>query len=515
MAADRLLVQGAGQVARAGAAGKLAAGVALTEAADFISEGTNKVIQARNRNFNSAMKAELAKTGDLSDEEYKDYEKKLRNQRFNYVYLNKRGRIQAEQDVEQAAVDLTTVKKQKTKIATTPIEDPNRDLGGCNAEALTKIISGELKPLKDENGNLGYNMPSGRECYAFEQEELREFVKIGDDNEVELASFKEAWDDGRFSLSEDGKFKIDKFGNKYPNTKEGFQLFVDAAEAYWKSINDQTGGVRKLNVDTQTGKQSEHTVWQKDNEDELSQSPNKMVSPMKFKEQEQSDTQEKQEEPTPKAGKNFMSIQDINTMVEGASVDTASFKAIESVVANSAIKAEGMQVGENNEFNYKKSYNNIKQQIVSKGNLRSLAQNTNPFGRVFMEDLVEAILSSSYENMGIPSAVKDKGKIQASDPTPNTPINPGDAQVIAKAIYNDKKLLTNYVSEYYTNMVEQNFNDNLKPDVAQNFDFKLTPQEALASARKRFGPGKTFTYQGSVYSTNTDQDTAKDENEFA
>ena len=61
------------------------------------------------------MKAELAKTGDLSDEEYKDYEKKLRNQRFNYVYLNKRGRIQAEQDVEQAAVDLTTVKKQKTQ----------------------------------------------------------------------------------------------------------------------------------------------------------------------------------------------------------------------------------------------------------------------------------------------------------------------------------------------------------------------------------------------------------------
>ena len=517
--ADRLLVQGAGQVARAGAASKLAAGVALTEAADFISEGTNKVIQARNRNFNSAMKAELAKTGDLSDEEYKEYEKKLREQRFNYVYLNKRGRIQAEQDVEQAAADLTTIKKQKTKIATTPIENPNRDLGGCNAEALTKIISGELKPIKDENGNLGYNMPDGRECYAFEQEELREFVKIGDNNEVELAGYKEAWDDGRFTLSEDGKFKIDKFGNKYPNTKEGFQLFVDAAEAYWKSINDQTGGVRNLNIDTQTGKQSEHAVWQKDNEDEFSEtpdeSPNKMVSPMKFRKQNQDGEQEQKEQSAPKAGKNFMSIQDINAMVENASIDRSSFNAIESIVANAAIKAEGIQMGENNEFNYKKNYNNIKQQIVSKGNLRSLAQNTNPFGRVFMEDLVEAIMSSSYEEMGIPSAIKDKGKIQASDPTPNTPINPGDAQVIARSIYNDKKLLTNYVSEYYTNMVEQNFNDNLKPDVAQNFDFKLTPQEALASARKRFGPGKTFTYKGNVYSTDTDQDTAKDENEFA
>ena len=90
-----------------------------------------------------------------------------------------------------------------------------------------------------------------------------------------------------------------------------------------------------------------------------------------------------------------------------------------------------------------------------------------------------------------------------------------DAEVIVRSIYNNPKMLTEYVSEYYTNMAEQNFNDNLKPEVAQNFDFKLTQQEALASARKRFGPGKTFTYKGNVYSTNTEQDTAKDENEFA
>ena len=513
--ADTTLVYGAGDAARGGAAGKLAAAVALTEAADFISEGTNKVIQARNREFNKAMKKQLSEKPGLTDKEYKAYERKLRNQRFNYVFLNKRGRVQAEQQINQEADDLITVKKQRTKIATTPIEDPNKDLGGCNAEALTKIVSGELEPLRDENGNLGYNMPDGRECYAFEQEELREFVKIGDDNEVELAGYKEAWDDGRFTLSNDGKFKVDKFGNKYPNTKEGFQSFVDAAEAYWKRVNDETGGVRNLNIDTQTGRQSEHAIWQKDNEDEFSSSPNKMISPMKVKNQEQEGETQEKESAAPKAGKNFMSIQDINDMVDSARVDQSSFRAIESIVANAAIKAEGIQMGENNEFNYKKSFNNIKQQIVSKGNLRSLAQNTNPFGRVFMEDLVEAIMSSSYEQIGIPSAVRDKGKIQASDPTPNTPINPGDAEVIARSIYNDKKLLTNYVSEYYTNMVEQNFNDNLKPDVAQNFDYKLTLEEALKSARKRFGPNKTFTYKDKVYSTTTDKEKEKDENEFA
>ena len=142
-------------------------------------------------------------------------------------------------------------------------------------------------------------------------------------------------------------------------------------------------------------------------------------------------------------------------------------------------------------------------------------ENTNPFGRIFVEDLAEAIMSSSYEEMGIPSGAKDKGKLESLDPTPRTPINPGDAEVIIRTIYNDKKLLTNYVTEYYTNLAEQNFNDNLKPEVKQNFDYKLTQQEALASAKRRLGPNKTFTYKGTTYNTNVSRNTAKDENEFA
>ena len=518
--ADRMLVQGAGQVARAEGVGKLAATTAAMDLADHLSEGVNTVIQARNRHFNSAMKAELAKTGEMTDKEYKKYEKKLRKQRFKYVYLNKRGRMKAEKDLNKEADDITKEKELNDKIANVPIENPSKDLGGCNANAVSKIVKGEMEVVYDENGNAGYNMPAGRECYAAEREELREYVKFDENDNATLASYANAWDDGRFELSSDGKTKTSKVGGttiSYPNTKEGYQQFVDASETWWKQQDEITKKKRKLDIDTQTKKRSSHPVWEQDNENEFGGSPMTMKSPMKANEMQgsQGQDQEENEEPKPKANSNFMNFNQVESMVKEAGVDKASFNAIRAIVADNAIKAENIQLGENNEFNYKKNYNNMKQQIIAKGNIRSLAQNTNPFGRVFAEDLAEAIMTTSYEDLGIGGARKDKGKLEAMDPTPKTPINMADAEVIVRSIYNNPKMLTEYVSEYYTNMAEQNFNDNLKQEVAQNFDFKLTQQEAFVSARKRFGSGKTFTYKGNVYSTNTEQDTAKDEDEFA
>ena len=112
-------------------------------------------------------------------------------------------------------------------------------------------------------------------------------------------------------------------------------------------------------------------------------------------------------------------------------------------------------------------------------------------------------------------AAADKGKLEAMDPTPKTPIDKIDAQIIVKRILEDRELLTDYVTEYYTNLAEQNFNNNLKPEVAMNFDYKLTFKEAHAAARKRFGADKNFVYRDVIYSTNTKEEKEKDEDEFA
>ena len=505
--ADRTLVYGAGRSARAGEGGDLAASRAAKDVAGFIAEGTGKVIQARNRHFNSAMKAELAKTGELSDEEYKRLEKDLRKKRFGYVFLNKRGRVAMEQEVVKEAENIKNKKDLNDKIANVPIENPSRDLGGCNAEAVANIVSGNMEVVYDENGNAGYNMPTGRECYAAEQEELREFVNIDEEGDASLDSYKEAWDDDRFTTSEDGKFKVDKFGNKYPNTEEGFQEFVDASEEWWKSKDDETQQKRGLDIDSQTGERSTHPAFQK----KIS-SPMKMVGGNEETEEKVSDGEKNKEQ---KGGGNFMSFGDIENMVNEAAVDEKSFQAIEAIVANAAVDGEQKQIGEDSKFKYKSYFNNIKQQIVSKGNLRSLAQNTNTFGRSFEKDLTEAIMTASYEELGVGMGGKDRDQLESMDPTPKTPITVVDAQAIVQTVLQDRELLVDYVTEYYTNFAEQNFNNSLKPEVARNFDYKLTLDEAQVAARRRFGPDRNFTYKGGIYSTNTPEDTAKDENEFA
>ena len=518
--ADRMLVQGAKDVAQADGAGRLAAAKGATDVAGYLSKGIGEVVQARNREFNKAMRTELNRDPSLSDEEYDDLYKKLRNKRFDYVYLNKRGRIGMEKEIQKEADNMEKTKDLNNEIANADIEDPDRDLGRCNAEAITNIVGGKMEVAYDENGNPGYNMPDGRECFAAEQEELREFVTVNESGDAQIASYQEAWDDGRFQLSEDGKFKVDKFGNKYPNTKEGFQSFQDASEEWWRQQHEGTDKKRKLDVDTQTGQRSTHAVWEKDNEDEFGSPMNMVSSPLRMTQDQggggkKPPREGKGETTNKKGGANFMSLDEVKSMVKDASVDDKSFEAIQGIIANAALEAESRQIGESSEFNHQSIFNNMKQQIVSKGNLRSLAQNTNPFGRTFEKDLAEAIATSSYEELGIGSAVKDKGKLEAMDPTPKTPITKEDAQVIVKNVLEDRELLTNYVTEYYTNLAEQNFNNNLKPEVAINFDYKLTFEEAQIAARKRFGPGKMFTYMGKRHSTNTQADIAQDENEFA
>lgn len=75
--ADRMLVQGARDVARAEGVGKLAAAEGATDVAGFIAEGTATVIQARNREFNKAMKEELEREPGLTDEAYDKLYSKL------------------------------------------------------------------------------------------------------------------------------------------------------------------------------------------------------------------------------------------------------------------------------------------------------------------------------------------------------------------------------------------------------------------------------------------------------
>ena len=60
--------------------------------------------------------------------------------------------------------------------------------------------------------------------------------------ENKLASYDEAWDDGRFTIK-DGK-RTAKFGNVYTDDQAGKEKFIQASEKYWDDVATKTGDER-------------------------------------------------------------------------------------------------------------------------------------------------------------------------------------------------------------------------------------------------------------------------------
>ena len=75
------------------------------------------------------------------------------------------------------------------------------------------------------------------------------FISEDDKGRPTIKKYKDAWDDGRFTISEDKKTRTDVYGNTYANTDEGYQAFEDASEEWWSGEADKTDNekLRKTN----------------------------------------------------------------------------------------------------------------------------------------------------------------------------------------------------------------------------------------------------------------------------
>ena len=60
--------------------------------------------------------------------------------------------------------------------------------------------------------------------------------------------------------------------------------------------------------------------------------------------------------------------------------------------------------------------------------------------------------NNTYESLGI----KDR-KVKRFDPTPDTPVTPEDAMVIADNLLKNERLTKKYLTTYFTNYAEQNW----------------------------------------------------------
>ncbi len=172
----------------------------------------------------------------------------------------------------------------------------------------------------------------------------------------------------------------------------------------------------------------------------------------------------------------FMPIDAIKVeLLEPNKVDEMARKGVKAIMDDSMRKAKDILPNENYNFDYQKEFNNIKNKIVDNGNLKSLA-NDKIFGnRVFKDDLKSAIELGNYQQMGL-----TEEQLHLFDPTKgDNAITSEDAEVITQNILQNEDLLKDYLAEYYTKAVEQNFNNNLSTEIKESKRIKSIEDSAI------------------------------------
>lgn len=178
----------------------------------------------------------------------------------------------------------------------------------------------------------------------------------------------------------------------------------------------------------------------------------------------------------------WMSMESINDMLSTMKVDQGSKEGMKVLLDDVIRKAENIQPGDDPTFNYQKEYNNIKNKIVETGDLKSLTIDKIFPNRTFKDDLISAIKQGTYKEMGI-----DNDQVQ--DPTPDDgKITEEDAKIISNTIIQNEDMLKEYLAEYYTKALEQNYNNNLSMEVKNNKKIKTNNKNIEEQTKKTLPP---------------------------
>lgn len=416
------LVEGAARVAQAKAsakAGNLMASQAATATAAFLAEGMGKVIQKRNHEFNDIMKTQLGKEG-LSDEEYQKLYKRFKQRRGAYVYLNKKERMDFEREIMEEAQDFKKNEADREEIAEIITDETNEiSTEDIDDTTITEIVKGDIEPTKDENGRVGY---------ALSSDALQEFVVKDENGNNKLKSYKASWEDDRFTVSKDGKYKTDKFGNKYSNDEAGFKDYQRSAKLYWIRKAKENGD-KTLHYNSTTGKRE-------------------------YLDPEEAEALLNDEE-------KFVTVDEIKNHVKSRAKDNKAATALSTNIVSGAEKAKNLKPGDNTTFDRDEAYGRYIK-VVESTDVHKLATKKMHGDTSFEQDLTEKLTTMQYGDLGISDDV-----VKQFDPTNDGKVSKQDAAVIVGKIMQDEKMLKGYLADYFTIYEEREFKNNIPQDLKQ------------------------------------------------
>ena len=476
--ANSQLIQGARDVAQAKQAGVGLTAKAATEVGAFIAQGVSTTVQRNNREFNRLMEAELEAAGDISGEEYNDLVKKLKRKRFGYVYLNKRGKVQAEKEIDDMGENLKKDKNKRNKIVETIIDD-TENIPPEVEDVITQTSDPKNQKI-DDNGNIIYrvdlakirNKDGKNDPYLWNADGTPKYTRK--DGTHRTPTYPEAWNDKEiFTISADGKTRTSIEGDTFPNTRAGYKAYVAHAEGYYQKTasgkkpktTDDLTTVEEMGDNPLRGilipgaeKGSEYFMSEEqvDLYNKPTNSPNKMISPFKKVEEQNISEQSAKQKESGKEPGTYMTMDQLETLVDQYKIDRESQNKIRAVIEKEVSNAEAFIGGDTRKtFNRAAVKMNFMNNVLNSesANLTSIATHKHWGSTSWKEDISKALVLGSYEELGI-----TRRQVKSNDPTPRTPITTEDINVIVDNIMKNEELLKETLAEYYTSYAEKNYN---------------------------------------------------------
>ena len=141
----------------------------------------------------------------------------------------------------------------------------------------------------------------------------------------------------------------------------------------------------------------------------------------------------------------YKQLHEIEDYVNSKKVDLDSKDTLNTLITNASMDGANLKPGQSTSFNYGKYKSNIMNNVLPSADLDSLISDEIVGGRVFRNDLIEAIMTATYEDLGVSLSEEE---IQALDPTNDGKISFADAMVIFAELMSNKERAKDYVADY-------------------------------------------------------------------
>ena len=443
------LVAGAGAVARAEGVGNLAGAQALQSVSNYLAQGTAKVIQKRNRDFNRLINLQAKKPG-ITEEEMDNVYKNLNVKRFRYVYLNdRRLRGKMEQEI---------VKQGRQKVEDVILTDEVaettgkvvQNASGPGDDALDENMKVNIEraitngPVKGPNGEDGYIIATGNTGGVNNNQANLDASKTDKPKSDASKTDKPKSDDAQipymyeFSSELDTGILsnyIDNYYEKYLNPDSIFNNLGDGVGAGELDMDN-----RGRDAYRETGRIYLNTI-----KNDMSTLPD---------------------------GLEFVTHSEFIDMINSKGMDEVSIEKYRSNVEQKINQAESLQPGQNVDFQWQVEFDKNKTFVVD-GNAVSIARHDIFGNRNFEKDMIKGLRNGTYKDLGINLTEKQVKELDTNGGS----VTQDDATRITKELITKpeyRELFENLLSSFLTNISEQVYIASLDPSIRNSAPEKPT-----------------------------------------